>query len=335
MLSRAVLDLNRREYLDATEALAQQLAGTPERDLVQTSTWPVGRTVLSRSRCSGSTGASSARAQIVRRRPSLSGRPKKRCCRFGRAGRSSVSSPCRAAVTSFVPRRCLPRTHQRTSRGYCLPCFQCPSAVGALADTVQRAHTQYGELSYLREPSKYSFRLTLTLVLLLSLLAAVYGAFFSAQRLVKPIQDLAAGTRAVGKGDFDTRLPLSSRDEMGFLVHSFNDMTKRLARAREEAASQPAGRRERTREPGGHPRTLVDGCCVSRGRHEDSSSEPGCEQHSRGPISRRRPARHCRLSGSDNLLTQFMAALQRRLRSGRRPTGANSWNYVVRVAGAF
>ena len=29
-------------------------------------------------------------------------------------------------------------------------------------------------------------------------------------------------------------LPLSSRDEMGFLVHSFNDMTKRLARAREE-----------------------------------------------------------------------------------------------------
>ena len=93
---------------------------------------------------------------------------------------------------------------------------------------------------------KYSFRLTLTLVLLLSLLAAVYGAFFSAQRLVKPIQDLAAGTRAVGKGDFDTRLPLSSRDEMGFLVHSFNDMTKRLARAREETRrSQQAVESER------------------------------------------------------------------------------------------
>ena len=70
----------------------------------------------------------------------------------------------------------------------------------------------------------------------------------SAQRLVRPVQDLIAGTRAVGKGDFGTRLPLPSRDEMGFLVHSFNDMTKRLRRAREEATrSQQAVERERER----------------------------------------------------------------------------------------
>src|SRR4030095_5066415 len=54
------------------------------------------------------------------------------------------------------------------------------------------------------------------------------------RRLVRPIQDLVAGTRAVAKGDFDMRLPLTSHDEMGILVHSFNDMTKRLAKSREE-----------------------------------------------------------------------------------------------------
>ena len=70
----------------------------------------------------------------------------------------------------------------------------------------------------------------------------------SAQRLTRPVQDLIAGTRAVGKGDFGTRLPLPSRDEMGFLVHSFNDMTKRLRRASEEAArSRQAVERERER----------------------------------------------------------------------------------------
>ncbi len=53
------------------------------------------------------------------------------------------------------------------------------------------------------------------------------------------MQDLIQGTRAVGKGDFGTRLPLPSRDEMGFLVQSFNDMTKRLRRASEEADAQP------------------------------------------------------------------------------------------------
>jgi nitrogen fixation/metabolism regulation signal transduction histidine kinase len=68
------------------------------------------------------------------------------------------------------------------------------------------------------------------------MLAAIYGAIFFSQRMVRPVQDLIAGTRAVGKGDFDTRLPLPSRDEMGFLVHSFNDMTMRLRRAHDEAA---------------------------------------------------------------------------------------------------
>jgi PAS domain S-box-containing protein len=124
--------------------------------------------------------------------------------------------------------------------------YPVPERLAALADTVQAAYQQYGRLSYLRDPLKYSFTLTLTLVLLIALLAAIYGAFFFSGRLVKPIEDLIAGTRAVAKGDLSTRLELPSRDEMGYLVTSFNDMTKRLARAREEARqSQQAAEAER------------------------------------------------------------------------------------------
>ncbi len=126
--------------------------------------------------------------------------------------------------------------------------YPVPAQLAALSEAVQGTFSQYGNLAAMREPLKYSFRLTLTLVLLLAMLAAIYGAIFSAQRLFKPVQDLIAGTRAVGKGDFATRLPLPSRDEMGFLVHSFNDMTKRLRRARAEATeSQQAVERERER----------------------------------------------------------------------------------------
>jgi nitrogen fixation/metabolism regulation signal transduction histidine kinase len=120
--------------------------------------------------------------------------------------------------------------------------------LGALADTVQAAYQQYGEKDYLRRPLKASFILTLTVVLLLSLLAAWYGAIFTAQRLVQPIQDLVKGTRAVAQGDLDTRLPMTSHDEMGFLVHSFNDMTKRLRRAREDQQlAQQAAETERAK----------------------------------------------------------------------------------------
>ena len=131
---------------------------------------------------------------------------------------------------------------------YLMAVYPVPPQLSALSEAVQRAYSQYGNLTALREPLKYSFILTLTLVLLLAMLAAIHGAILSAQRLARPVQDLIAGTRAVGKGDFDTRLALPSRDEMGFLVHSFNDMTKRLRRAHDEATrSQLAVERERER----------------------------------------------------------------------------------------
>ncbi|MCS6948764.1 MAG: HAMP domain-containing protein, partial [Steroidobacteraceae bacterium] len=120
-------------------------------------------------------------------------------------------------------------------RGFLLAVNEVPPRLAALAEAVQAAYSRFGNIADQREPLMAGFRLTLTLVLLAVMLAALYGAIYSAQLLFKPIQDLMEGTRAVAKGDLGTRLPLSSRDEMGFLVHSFNDMTKRLRRAREEA----------------------------------------------------------------------------------------------------
>jgi nitrogen fixation/metabolism regulation signal transduction histidine kinase len=118
--------------------------------------------------------------------------------------------------------------------------YPIPERIDTLAASVQSAYTQYKELSFLREPLKYSFTLTLSLVLLLSLLTAVWAAFFSARRLVAPIRDLAEGTRAVADGDYDMRLPLPGRDELGFLVRSFNEMTRKLARARDSAQQSQA-----------------------------------------------------------------------------------------------
>ena len=114
--------------------------------------------------------------------------------------------------------------------------YAVPERLDTLANSVQSAFTQYKELAFLRQPLKYSFTLTLSLVLLLSLLTAVWAAFFSARRLVAPISDLAEGTRAVAAGDYDMRLPMPGRDELGFLVRSFNEMTRKIARARDEAS---------------------------------------------------------------------------------------------------
>jgi len=104
-----------------------------------------------------------------------------------------------------------------------------------LAAEVESSYSDYRQLVFLREPLKVSFVLTLSLVLLMSVLSAIWGAFFFARKIMAPIQDLAEGTQAVAAGDYAKKLPLSGKDELGFLVKSFNQMTRRLTQARDVA----------------------------------------------------------------------------------------------------
>ena len=118
--------------------------------------------------------------------------------------------------------------------------FQVSPRMNDLADEVETAFSEYRELAYLRGPLKDSFSLTLSLVLLLSLLFAVWSAFYLARRLVAPVSRLAEGTRAMAAGEYGTQLPPGGNDELGFLVRSFNDMSQRVAEVRDAARQSQA-----------------------------------------------------------------------------------------------
>jgi nitrogen fixation/metabolism regulation signal transduction histidine kinase len=106
-----------------------------------------------------------------------------------------------------------------------------PPRYAKLGESVQSAFAEYEKLVYLRGPLKFGFTLTLSLIALLTLLIAVWAAIFSARRLVAPIRELAEGTHAVAQGDYQKQIPVTSHDEIGILVDSFNDMTRRIHRA--------------------------------------------------------------------------------------------------------
>ncbi len=116
--------------------------------------------------------------------------------------------------------------------------FPIDSRTNRLAGRVEDAVSAYNELTYLRDKLKLSFVMTLTLVLLFSMFAAVWGALYVASRLADPIRDLVSGTRAVAAGDYATSLPIPSRDDLGMLVSSFNQMTLRIAEARDQIEDQ-------------------------------------------------------------------------------------------------
>lgn len=110
-----------------------------------------------------------------------------------------------------------------------------PLRFANLESSINAAIGEYDRLLYLRGPMKFGFIMTLSMVSLMTLLLAVWTATFSARRLASPLRELAEGTQAVADGNYNTQLPVTSHDELGILIESFNRMTQQIARARENA----------------------------------------------------------------------------------------------------
>jgi len=112
--------------------------------------------------------------------------------------------------------------------------YPVPVRIADLADSVEFAFVRYQEMHFLRDSLKLSFSLALSLVLLMSLLAAIWVAFISIRNIIAPVKALVKGTQAVASGHYDQELPVIAQDDLGFLVESFNEMTRRIARASDE-----------------------------------------------------------------------------------------------------
>ena len=105
-----------------------------------------------------------------------------------------------------------------------------------LAVSVQNTYRHYDQLSYLRSSLESNFLLVLSLVLLSGIVYAVWAALVSARNLIRPVAELTDATRAVAAGKLEVRIAKPSQDDLGLLVESFNEMTLRLAHARDSSA---------------------------------------------------------------------------------------------------
>ena len=94
----------------------------------------------------------------------------------------------------------------------------------------ERRRAQLADARF-REVHRATNRLTITLFLLSTLLAAAVG-FLLSRHLSQGIGLLEDGANRIGSGDFQERIPVTSRDELGRLAGSFNGMTENLLAAR-------------------------------------------------------------------------------------------------------
>ncbi|MCC5858756.1 MAG: HAMP domain-containing protein [Ectothiorhodospiraceae bacterium] len=239
-LSQASFDMRMREVLRRMELVAPEFLDVPDAvaqiPLGQQREY-VGATELTLMNLSGSIIATSARDPSA----ALPHRPEQDILVQLRQGRNYVGldpigdAGLHIRVLVLVPGED-GTPNQRLLQGV----FPVSPRMDTLAESVQEAYARYQEQGYLRRPLQDTFILTLSLVLLISVLFAVWSAFYAARRLVAPIRYLAEGTEAVAAGEYGKQVPPAGSDELGFLVRSFNDMSRRVAQARDQAKTSQA-----------------------------------------------------------------------------------------------
>jgi nitrogen fixation/metabolism regulation signal transduction histidine kinase len=134
----------------------------------------------------------------------------------------------------------MPPTYPGSTARFLQAIYPLPPDFTSLAGSIEQEYHRYQNVSYLRQSLKQSFLLVLSLVLLLTVLLAILAALHAARRLVAPLSSLSSATREVASGDFGKEVVAGQRDEIGFLVDSFNQMTHALKKASAEAEESRA-----------------------------------------------------------------------------------------------
>ena len=112
-------------------------------------------------------------------------------------------------------------------------------------DEIESVYVHYHRLRASHGLLKINHTITLILITLLLLLAAIWSGLHIADEITNPITELVIGTRKVAIGDLSVTLSVTGDDELATLMASFNAMTQKLTENQLELQSKNALLEER------------------------------------------------------------------------------------------
>lgn len=122
-----------------------------------------------------------------------------------------------------------------SDRGYVLVGLRLPKDFSSTLQQVERSQQQYLQLSSKRKQVQRFYMGQLLLLTVAVLFASTWFALFLSKFVTRPVMALAEATEQISKGRFDYRIDgVTSKDELGRLVDSFNRMAAELESSRKQ-----------------------------------------------------------------------------------------------------
>lgn len=104
-------------------------------------------------------------------------------------------------------------------------------------NAITNTFDEYKQLKLQKFPIKAVYEMTLLIMTLIIIFAAIWYGVYLARDITVPIRKLEEATQKVTEGDLTVRLEEKSSDEIGFLIRSFNRMTEELETSRSKLES--------------------------------------------------------------------------------------------------
>ncbi len=137
-----------------------------------------------------------------------------------------------SSITAFAP-----VLEGRQYRGFVLVHSKLPQDFVKESRSIVEVHQMFKTLGWAREDIQRSFLMAFFVVYAPFALFSILMGYLFSRKITAPILKLVEGTRKVAAGNWDYRVEVKSRDEVGQLVQAFNQMVHQIKQKQDQIIS--------------------------------------------------------------------------------------------------
>lgn len=146
----------------------------------------------------------------------------------GREGTEVISGQNGDVIRAVVPDYSDAKT-----KGIVVVELTLPKTISDKAEKLKELYEEHLKLESFQEPLKINYMLILGFLTLMIVFSGIWVSLKVSQGIVVPIQSLAIATEKVATGDLNVQVDAKSKDEVGLLIDSFNQMVRQLKEGKE------------------------------------------------------------------------------------------------------
>lgn len=143
----------------------------------------------------------------------------------GKEGTEVISMESGDIIRAAIP--------DRSKGGVVVVDLVLPRTFSERAEKIQSLYEDYLKLESFKEPLRLNYILILGFLTLMIVFTGLWASLKISRGITIPIQSLAMATEKVASGDLNIQVDVSSEDEVGLLINSFNQMVKQLKESKD------------------------------------------------------------------------------------------------------